>query len=216
MATTRGTAIAAPQIFTSDPLEQIFARGMRPEVPGSSMLYGLLSGARMRREADQGQYLDSLATANSQAMALEQIAQQNKLKMELAKLAGDLVPKGIDATNLEGADTIFKDPNAANALAALARGVLSSKINQQNAAAAASGRSGGDTLDYTTIVGPGGFQGPTTIHAKGKNVGSVMNTGEAQRLAIIEALRNSGKLTADQAAQMLQDSAASRQRLPPQ
>lgn len=141
MATSRGSAIASPQIFSSDPVEQIFARGM--DGPNGGLLYGLMAAARLRREGEQEQYMEALEKSNSVAAMIQKLQMQQEIDKEAMKQAGDLAAKGYLPSDMPALDAVFGgNRKAGDPTALLLQAAIKAKIANDQAGAASSGQAG--------------------------------------------------------------------------
>src|SRR5690242_17716062 len=103
-----------PQIFTSDPLEQVMARGIADDKGlgnNGGLDYMFLNAFGQRRQADQQAYLEGVRQANRLALMSDLAEQQQKMAIEgmkggveLGKLGFPMTPELIRAAML--------DPNA--------------------------------------------------------------------------------------------------------
>ena len=152
MATTKGAAIAAPQIFGSDPLEQQFAKGVIGGDPGQSGIAGaLMLAAGLNRERHQDTYLTALAESNRMASLLEKQNQAAETQREALKMGPAYANAGIDPTTVPLIGQLYNDPSAP--LARLPSGLHNQKtmaeIAKLNADSAAKYGEGGPKIEMT-------------------------------------------------------------------
>lgn len=186
--------ISAPQlsIFTSDPLEQIFARGVLDRnMSGLSSMF--LTAERMARGANQDAYLGSLQQSNATAAMLQQLEEQFKYKKSLTDNARHLAiagyaPSGLgEAGNaLFGGNAAAADPTAAQLLA----------IEMQKAVGGGGGDGGGgggDQLNYEVPIAPNGQLGVSVLKGRIKGGDPTKLIGDLNdRAAVIAELRKRG------------------------
>lgn len=148
------TRISAPnyKIYEPDALDAIYAKGnLDPIMGGISYAFG--NAHRLNSQMDQEDFTRQQDRYNKMAAALDAMEIDSKTKQEALKIGGTLIGKGEDPTKVRGSELIYNDP-ADNALPGLERGVLSSKIAQQNAAASADKSKDSDTFT-TKSIDPG-------------------------------------------------------------
>lgn len=174
--TTRGAAIAAPSIFTSDPLEQIFGRDMfaNPREHTGGLAYMMLNAAQSDRQRQQEQYMGALDKSNVQALAMARMEEANKAKMELMKLLPGLIEHGVDPTNVLGSGDVLVNPSASREAASLPLDVMRAKIAHDHAAAAAAGQAGAPQVStkYVQFPNNAGF---AEVSGKGRDAGILEN-----------------------------------------
>lgn len=170
-STSKGQAIAAPQIFSSDPVEQTFARGVLDPTMGG-IAYAYLTAARAGRDADQQRYLDQLTQSNKMA---SQLAQQ-EIASELSKTAishlADVINAGQDTSVLPTFAQLYDKgmtPDQVNVAAALARRAKEAKIAHDMASAAAAGAGSRDKFEIRQDWDTGGGSGGVTTIYKGSD-----------------------------------------------
>lgn len=167
--TTRVTP-PSPSIFTSDPLEQIFARDMFAPGNKGGLAYMMLNAAETGRDRDRAEYQQGLDKYNQQAGMLERLEMAFHNKEELQKLAAGLIPHGILPSTMPAISELFGGhPETGDPLAMLVRAKMQAEINHQNAAAAAAGQGGADQSTIRTAVGPPGTDAVTEISYKSRN-----------------------------------------------
>lgn len=147
MASTPRQQIASPQSFTSDPLEQTFAK----QFSDPNSVVGALSLVNMQtagaaRERGQAQYLDNLHQTNALAAALAKQDMQADLDKTALEHGFQYIGQGVDpATMPTTVGRLFTPGTAlsgADQMPALKRALIQAEINQKNAAAAAHGQEG--------------------------------------------------------------------------
>src|SRR4249920_1757190 len=97
MATTPRQQIASPQSFTSDPLEQVFAKEFaNPNSAVGAFALANMMTAGNQRERGQEEYLSNLHMTNRLAAQLAQQDMQNELTKESLQQAHNYIGKGVD------------------------------------------------------------------------------------------------------------------------
>lgn len=175
MATTKGQAIAAPQIFNSDPIEQILTK----EVFAGNGLGGtagaMLAGASGDRHAAQATYLDALRESNIMASRLAAQESQADILKELIKSAAEQANAGIDPSTMIQSNMLYKNPADPNTVApsALSRDLKRADAENKRAQANKASKEGGPQFKATTDIGPGGMPGDSRYEVKGSNAAQV-------------------------------------------
>lgn len=156
--------VPQPAIFQSDPVEQVFARGMLDR-DMSGLSYMAMANARDRRTDDQDTYLKGVKEANQLSAALAMHEEMNKQALEVLKQGVEMSTKlGTPTSTMpimkmlipSGAD----DPGAAAKLQ-----LVLSEIAMNNAKAANTGQ---DQYSYETQVTPEGVS-IETLKGKGRD-----------------------------------------------
>lgn len=194
--------IAPPNaaLFDADPLEQIYAKGtLDRNMAGLSAL--MMAGAGMKADARRQDYMGSLDAQNVRAGAMEQLAQQTKLREARMKETSPLIKDGFDWHNLPGGADL---QSADDPMTALIRTVQQSIANKNNAEAAHAGDKGGESTTVQTQQAPFG-PGMTTVTTKGKDAAGVAKSN-ADRMSVIRAdmMSSPQKYTAQQQQYIMQ------------
>lgn len=182
MATPK-IAAPSPQIFTSDPTEQIYARGVLDR--DMSGLSGLMLGAaQMGRQGDQEAYMHGLSEANRMSRDLAHSEDMNKTALEILKQGVEMSKLGVDPSAMPSLGMLIKNNAGPNDEASrLVRMLKQSEINKNNATAA---NVGGDNYTEQHTTTPTG-EAVTTQTFKGKNPSMIQEM--AKQAAIKEAQR---------------------------
>lgn len=167
--------IPQASIFTSDPLEQIFAKGVSDR-DMSGLNYMFLNAFGGRREQDQQTYLQGVQAANQLALKEAQAEQTAKMMEHQLKAATDLAGKGYETGEMPVMSSIFRDPRNQNVVAQLLRDKLAADAMQSRAAAANAGQGGEPRLKIDIM--PGGT-GQSSV--EGKDPVKVARLAEAER-----------------------------------
>src|SRR6478609_7758049 len=127
-------SLPSSQVFTSDPLESVFAQQL-PQLDG--LAYMFLQNARNRREAGADQYMQGVDRANKMSAMLGQLEEQAKMRMNSQDNMTKLALGGYTPSNMlaGGAATIFDNPAVADANANTFSGLRLSEIAKNNASA---------------------------------------------------------------------------------
>lgn len=181
-----------PGIFTSDPLEQIFARGVMDR-DMSGLAYMFLNAAGDRRASDQDSYMRGLGESNQVAKQVAEQELRQKQQEEFLKAAVKLTEMGSLPSSMPVLDNIFQGAANRDDAAKLAQDLIRSKIAANNANAAG-GK--GDGLQVTTDIGPGGT-GFTTIRGKGANAQQLVDQAVIQQLKLNAAKQAASPTEAD-------------------
>lgn len=172
--------VTAPQpgIFTSDPLEQIFGRGVLDR-DMSGLAYMFLNAAGQRREGDQEAYMTGLRESNQVAAQVAEQEARQKQQEEFLKAAIKLTEMGSLPSSMPVLDGLFQGATNRDDAAKLQQDLIRSKI----AANYNSGSGGGGGLQVQADVGPGGI-GFFTYKGKGAGAQDAVNQ------AIVNHMRN--------------------------
>lgn len=181
---TNKIATPQPQIFSSDPLEQIYARGtLDRDMSGLSFMFK--NAEQDRRRANQDAYMEGVSEANrmSQALAQQEMAQEKLI--ETMKIAQKLTEIGVNASDMPGLDEVIRNNPAGTGDAAMKMilALKQSQINENNAKAAAAGQGGADKYDIETQMTPSGVA-YTTYKGKGRDPSAIQ--AELQRRALAD------------------------------
>jgi hypothetical protein len=176
-------------IFTSDPLEQIAAKGvMDRDMSGLANMFLYAFGNK--REAGQDAYLAGLRGANEMALHEAKMEADQKMLEQLLKSGTELAKSGYETGEMPVMSTLFRDPRNQNPVADIWRRVQLAKANADNAQAA---NAGGDNVTVQTDVGPTG-EGISRLTVKGRNGADAVAKEAALRKALIEGSKNNPKV----------------------
>lgn len=165
----------SPQIFTSDPLEQIVSKNLMDPVQGG-LAYMFLNAFGDRRRMDQDVYMKGVNESNQIAGRLAQQELAAKQQEEMVKAAIKLMEMGQSGASMPVLSAIIRD-GTLNEGSDLNRALIQSKITANNR-----DPSGGDGgLQVSADVGPGG-SGFTTIKGKGPNAQALVNEAVRRQL----------------------------------
>lgn len=184
----------SPQIFTSDPLEQIMGKGVLDRDMGG-LAYMFLNAFGDRRRMDQDTYMKGVSEANQIAGRVAQQELAAKQEQEMIKGALKLLELGQSGTSMPVLSKIIQN-GSLNEGSDLNRALLQSKIAANNR-----DPNSGDGVQVKVDVGPGGT-GFHTITGKGPNA---MTNVEATRQKVIELMKSGKAASAAEAQQMLQN-----------
>ena len=167
-------SLPSAQVFSSDPLEQIYANQL-PSLDG--LAYMFLANTRARREEGAKSYMEGVDRANKMSMMLGQLEEQAKLREAAIKGAVDLIAKGYNPGDLQAGGDLFSNVPGGDAVAKLFQNKLIADANQSNAAAAHAGAGSADTFTVDAAAIPGSGSDPIyTVKGKGRNMESVSRT----------------------------------------
>lgn len=163
-------AVTAPTIFTSDPIEQTYAKGtLDPQWGGTAFAY--LQAAKGDRADAQAQYLSELHNANRLSAYLAQQEDANKLVAEALKQGPEYAKAGLPieqvpliARLLTGGGT---DPQTREA-SALVNALKQSQIAENYAKGAAAGQAGAPQYTFEGDATNTGL-GNTTLKVRGRD-----------------------------------------------
>lgn len=181
MATTKGSAIAAPQIFNSDPVEQTYAKGTLDRDMGG-IAYAYLNAARGRRDDAQQMYLENLQRSNEMAQTLAREGMANDQLIEALKQAPKYAEAGIAPDLVPALARAYGDPTGdrAQEAALLYRRLLEAKAANELASANKANSAGAEkppeVIVDTDFTGTG--PGNQSIRIKGRNVDAVTRLQE--------------------------------------
>lgn len=197
MTTTKGSAIAAPQIFGSDPMEQLFAKGVIGGDPGMSGMAGaLMLAAGMNRERNQGTYLDELHKSNAMASALAQQEMKAQMLETALKEGHHYTGQGFMPADIPALAASFRDPNAASVTAPPAAALdykvaQAQKLRAEMAKALAEGRNA-DAVKIKGVLDTSQYgTGEATYTAQGTNQAAVQKA--LNDAAIADSIARTGK-----------------------
>ena len=175
--------VTAPsaQIFTSDPLEQIMARGVMDR-DMSGLAYMFLNAFGDRRQMDQESYMKGVSQSNQQAQQVAEMEARQKMQEEFLKSATKLAEMG----NLPSSMPILQQVFRGGATDMDQGGKLNQDLIRSKIAANNRDPNGGDGgLKVKVDIGDAG-SGFTTIEGKGPN------SLETVRAKQIQLLREKG------------------------
>lgn len=159
----------SPQIFTSDPLEQIYAKSVMGPVYGG--LAGMMASIQSnRRRMNQDDYLEGLEKSNTIAARAAQQELAAKHQQELIKGAIDLMKLGQPGESMPILQAIIKQ--GLNSGSDLHRRLIESEIAKNSR----DPNGGGGGIEVTGEVGQGG---PGGIRIKGKGANSLDAVNQA-------------------------------------
>ena len=190
MASAPRPAIPAPQIFTSDPIEQTYAKGTLDPAMGG-IAYAYLQAAHGDRADSQDVYMQSLRSAQDLQAQLQREDNQQDLLKEALKMAPEYAAKGISASEVPMINRLYKGGTGSSDSAALERAFLIAKANHENAAAAHAGDAGAPTYTEQNTITPTGI-GDTVQTSKGKNFATVSKQAAAAAAAEAAARQPGG------------------------
>lgn len=198
MPTTKGNAIAAPQIFGSDPLEQIFAKGVIGGDPSMSGIAGaLMLAAGLNRSSQQDTYMQQLQNANSLSAKLQQQEMQARAFETAMKEGHHYTGQGFQPADIPALGAHFSDPRAESVTQVPTSIVDLRKAQIQKALADAAkakaeGKSAGGLkikgVHDTSIYG----SGESTYTVQGSDAAAI--TRELDRLAVADYYARTGKM----------------------
>jgi len=172
----------SPQIFTSDPLEQIMGKGVLDRDMGG-LAYMFLNAFGDRRRMDQDTYMKGVSESNN--LAAQAAAREEAVKREnnLVTAAIKLLDLGQSGDSMPVLSNVIRN-GSLNEGSNLNRALIQSKIAANNAGGAAAG----DKISGKVDIGPGG-SGFTTYDVKGRDPAAV---AEKLRQLQIQQLKASG------------------------
>lgn len=154
-----------PALFDSDPLEQIFAKGMyAPNMAGLSYL--MMKVMQGNREDAAQEYLGGIDRANEVQRMISRMEEEAKIRTEGVKGATQLAKEGYLPSTLRGGGDLFHDPAKGDEVARMLLAIAQQK-------AASSGGSGvkDQVTEQRTVFqrGPDGQMYPVTITSRSAN-----------------------------------------------
>jgi hypothetical protein len=196
MATTKGSAIAAPQIFSSDPLEQIYAKGL-DNLDTGGLSYAFLNAARGDRSRQQATYMDALKESNMMASKLAQQEMDTDLLKVLLQTAAEHANAGVLPATIPATGRLYSDRgsplvNQAGMLSRDLKAAQAEKARADAAHARAGGSGGGVKLEIKHGYAPGGAPQETSETFSGKDAAAVAAAAEARRKAKTDPGPNTG------------------------
>jgi hypothetical protein len=172
MATTPRQQIASPQSFTSDPLEQVFAKEFSDpnSAVGAFALANMITAGGVR-ERGQEQYLSNLHMTNALAAQLAQQDMSTDLLKESLQQGHHYITAGVNPSDMPLIQRIIPG-NSGNLAADLRRALTQSQIDENKAKAAHAGDAGAPTVEVSRQYGTYGEEGGQ-VKAKGRNATAV-------------------------------------------
>lgn len=164
----------SPQIFTSDPLEQIFGKSVMDPTMGG-LAYMFMNALGDRRRMDQDTYMKGVSESNQIAGRVAQQELAAKQQEQMVTAAIKLAEMGQSGDTMPVLGAIIKS-GALNQGTDLNRRLIDSKITANNR-----DPSGGGALQVSADVGPAG-SGFTTIKGKGPNAQAAVNEAVRRQL----------------------------------
>ncbi len=198
-----------PAIFTTDPIEQVFARGVtnRDNTAGLNAAWLLAFGGD--RAANQDKYIGSLREANAGDAMLAQQEMAAKLREQGMKSATDLIKEGFMPTSMRSGGDLFSDLGSGDNYAKMLQALTQSKIFANQQKGAGSGGSKDQVTETRTVwvKGPDGQMYPTTVASRSTDPNKARTNMDAsmQGRTTIGGNRNSD-------LQAIHDRATNRQR----
>lgn len=164
-------------IFNSDPLEQIFAKGVTDrDMSGLNNMFLVASG--LQRQAGQDAYMAGLGRANQMALREAQMEAQQKMMEKLLQSGTELAKAGYETSSMPIMSQLFTDPRSQDVVADIWRKVQLAKAAADNAQAASAGKDG---TQVKVDVGPAGA-GFYTFTGKGANAQPTVDRMVAEHL----------------------------------
>lgn len=182
MATAPRPAVPAPQIFTSDPIEQTYAKGTLDPAMGG-IAYAYLQAAKGDRQDSQDVYMQSLKSAQDLQAQLQREDNQQELLRDALKIAPTYAERGISASEVPIINQLYRGGTGSSNSAALYRDLISADAQAKRAAAAHAGEAGAAVETVQRTVGANGEFGDTVLTSKGKagaGLGAVMKSADEQ------------------------------------
>lgn len=177
MASTPKQQIASPQIFNSDPVEQIFAKGvLDPDMGG--IAYAYLTAARGQRADDQSVYMQNLAASNRLAAELARQQMGQELLTEALKQGPDYAKAGINFSDIPLLAQLTASRTGAltGESPGLYRELLAADAAHKRAQAANAGAANADTVTAEVNTDP---NGPGVVTYTAKTKGGIENAFRA-------------------------------------
>lgn len=183
-------SLPSSQVFSSDPLEQIYASQL-PQMDG--LAYMFLQNARNRRETGADAYMQGVDRANRMSMMLGQLEEQTKLREAQIKGTVDLVGKGFNPGDMTGGSALFNNIPGGNDVAKLMQDVMRADAASKLASAANAGSGGADkyTVDAAAIPNSGS-EPIITVKGTGRDMERVSKTVEERIRQLNTARRRPG------------------------
>jgi len=142
-----------PQAYSSDPLQQIYAKGTLDR-DMSGLSYMFKNAADTRQDQQIASYEQGLSEANQMSAALtqQQMAQENA--MAIIKASTGLMEKGYAPSGMKASGAIFNDPNANDQFSQATLAKLLAEAATANAKGASEGQ---DKWQYDLDISPAGI-----------------------------------------------------------
>lgn len=156
-----------PAAFNSDPVEQIYSRGVLDR-DMSGLAFMLANAAQDRGAANQQQYMQGVQAANQQAMQLSREEERQKMMLEVLKGSLDLAKNGYQPANMPALGQVFNDVNAADVRepSSAANALLRAQAAAALAKAAGGGGGGGGGEQVAVESGVNEMGMPTEMKFK--------------------------------------------------
>lgn len=176
-----------PAIFTTDPIESVFAKGVanRDNTAGLNASWLLAFGND--RAANQDKYMGSLREANAMDAQLAQQEAALKLREQGMKSATDLIKEGFMPSSLHAGGDLFSDVGGGDTVSKMLQALIQSKI-----AANYNKGAGGGSKETTTvqqIMTPWGAPGPTTVTSKSPNAANAYGANSAAVAKVVADMK---------------------------
>lgn len=160
-----------PTIFATDPIEQVFARGVanRDNTAGLNASWLLAFGND--RAENQDKYMGALHDANAMDASLARQEALLKLREQGMKSATDLIKEGFMPSSMQSGSDLFSDVPNGDAYAKMLQALTQSKIFH-NMSAGSGGAGGKDQVTETRtvwVMGPDGKAYPTTVASRSQD-----------------------------------------------
>lgn len=182
MATAPRPAVPAPQIFTSDPIEQTYAKGTLDPAMGG-IAYAYLQAAKGDRQDSQDVYMQSLKSAQDLQAQLQREDNAQELLSTALKQGPDYAKAGISPSEVPLINNLYRGGSGTSNSAGLYRSLIAAEAQQKLAAAAHAGDAGAPVETVQRTVGANGEIGDTVLTSKGKaggGLGAVMKSADEQ------------------------------------
>ncbi len=166
--------IPSAQVFTSDPLEHVYASQL-PTLDGIAYMY--LHNAQQKREEGAQSYMQGVDKANQMAMALGQMEEQNKLRQEQMKGTVDLIKSGSLPSHMNLGSSFYSNIPGGDTDIGTIGDLRRSEMAKNYASAAGVG---GDSITQTNDVLPGVSEPVQRVVVKSKNPDQAMSISQAQ------------------------------------
>jgi hypothetical protein len=188
MASSTGQKIASPQIYTSDPIEQGFAKQvLDPDMGG--LAYAFMNAAHGDRQRNQASYMDALRESNMMAARLAAHEADQELLGKALTSAAEMANAGIDPNLMPVNQKLYGANFGSQAVglpSSLSRDVKLSQAEKNRADAAharSGGADGGVKITNTQDYGSSGVVGDTRVVITGKDQAAVDRAVAADKAA---------------------------------
>lgn len=160
-------SLPSAQVFTSDPLEHVFASQI-PTLDG--LAYMMLRNTQNRREAGQDEYMKGVDKANQMSMTLAKIEEATKLREEELKQTGHLIGLGSRPSNMKLGGSLYSNIAGGDADVGTIPDLRRSEMAKNYAAGA---NAGNDKLQEQIDIAPDGV-GMRRVTVKGPNASEIL------------------------------------------